>query len=561
MEAPVDVGVMDLDHLSMAMSFLNELEQYDSPVGHRRILHHLYLWIQQQEADKDWVADPMFSRLPERFGNLRNTELLSRMMFEPYDVYFLQEAMWMRDISTRVADEPIIDKTLAAWLESMNESLGSDAVADLSVAIRLFDWTVRNVQLDPMEGDALDSAKTSVPAPATTAESPQSGKSNPAPGTKYYAWESLVLGHGDAWIRSRIFILLARQRGIPVVMLAVRDALEDEPIPWLTAALIHGELYLFDMRLGLPVPAAAGDGVATLRQVIDQPSLLRQLDLDSQHPYTMTPSKLNRLVALIDATPGYLSQRMRLFESALVGEDRTVLTTLPSSLSRQLRQCRGITETSLWTVPYDGIQFKRDLASDREALIELNRQHSLFRLVSPLAKGRRQHFRGRFENRPDELGAKRLYLECRIPDAQIKEFVSSQTGPTASGESDASSDDASRREQLASDARELMVSVKQCASYWLGLVAYDDGDYEVAANYFQKRTLEAAPDGPWAQGARYNLARCWEAIGITQNDRDMLEKARQTYLEDEQSPQRYGNQLRARRMERLLAAGGASKSQ
>jgi hypothetical protein len=550
--APDDVGVMELDHLAMAVSFLNELDQYDSPVAHRRILHHLYLWIEQQKSDKDWIADPMFGRLPERFENRHNAEVLSRMIFEPHDVYFLQEAMWMRDVSRRVSTEPIVDESLEKRLESMNAELGPEAVADLSVTMRLFDWTVRNVQLDSMEGDALSSSPSADQTPSSAAQSSQPIKAGASPGTKYYAWESLVLGHGDAWIRSRIFILLARQRGIPVVMLAVRDAMEAEPVPWLTAALVQDELFLFDMRLGLPIPDATDNGIATLRHVLDHPDLLQQLDLDSDHRYPITPSKLKHLVALIDATPAYLSQRMTLLESALLGEDRMVLSTSPTALSRQLRQGTGVTETALWTVPYDGFQYQRDLANNREALLESTRQHSLFRLVPPLAQGRRQHFRGQFENRPDAQGAKGLYLDCRVPDAQIKDLVGSQAGSTETGESTSRSEDDVRREQLASEAKELMLNVKLSASYWLGQIAYDSGDYEVAANYFQKRTLDAAPDGPWAQGARYNLARSHEAVGFTQDNPEMLDSARQLYLEDDKSPQWYGNQLRARRLERLV---------
>ena len=38
---------------------------------------------------------------------------------------------------------------------------------------------------------------------------------------------------------------------------------------------------------------------------------------------------------------------------------------------------------------------------------------------------------------------------------------------------------------------------KQDASYWLGLIAYQRGNYPAAIDYFTKRTLLFTPEGPW----------------------------------------------------------------
>ena len=55
--------------------------------------------------------------------------------------------------------------------------------------------------------------------------------------------------------------------------------------------------------------------------------------------------------------------------------------------------------------------------------------------------------------------------------------------------------------------------VRDDAAYWLGLVWFEQQTYPSAMQYFDKMTLQADPDGPWANGARYNLARCYEAQG------------------------------------------------
>ena len=83
---------------------------------------------------------------------------------------------------------------------------------------------------------------------------------------------------------------------------------------------------------------------------------------------------------------------------------------------------------------------------------------------------------------------------------------------------------------------------KQHASYWLGLAQFDDGNLEAAASWFKDRSLELYPNGVWTAGARYNLARTYEALGD-------YERARELYLEDE-SPQQHGNLIRAKLLAR-----------
>jgi len=81
----------------------------------------------------------------------------------------------------------------------------------------------------------------------------------------------------------------------------------------------------------------------------------------------------------------------------------------------------------------------------------------------------------------------------------------------------------------------------------LGLIAFEEKNYPVAIDYFSRRTLEATPDGPWTDGAHYNLGRTYEANG-------QLAEAIDLYQSD-RSPQKHGNRLRARR---LKAQAGTS---
>ena len=80
---------------------------------------------------------------------------------------------------------------------------------------------------------------------------------------------------------------------------------------------------------------------------------------------------------------------------------------------------------------------------------------------------------------------------------------------------------------------------KQDASYWFGLIAYQRGNYPAAVDYFARRTLEFMPDGPWTDGARYNLARTFEAAG--EPERAILQ-----YDSNASSPGYLGDLLRAK---------------
>ena len=102
------------------------------------------------------------------------------------------------------------------------------------------------------------------------------------------------------------------------------------------------------------------------------------------------------------------------------------------------------------------------------------------------------------------------------------------------------------RDRLASQAIAAFSITKQYATYWLGTMALEQGDYASAIDYLGKRTLEASPDGPRHASARYNLGRAYEATGD-------VGRAMELYKADT-SPQRDGNKLRARWLEKTQTA-------
>ena len=170
-------------------------------------------------------------------------------------------------------------------------------------------------------------------------------------------------------------------------------------------------------------------------------------------------------------------------------------------------------------------------------------------LGHPLAAGRRQHFRGIFASTDDVVGAKEFYLQSRQSESDISKF-DARAGLDKSRQKKI---EASKLAALNELGKTELRKYKRYASYWLGLIAFDEGNLKMATNYFDKRLLSVEEQATnWSQGARYNLARTLEqmASNSTGDEVDGLkERARSVYMEDAMSPQYAGNRIRAKRLE------------
>lgn len=461
----------DLRHdlLAFAIDNLDHLEEFDSQAILSRIVDRLNEWMGLQQLSGDWQPDPIVQTLPARWRELPEVAHLADLTFSQADGSHLQEVVWLRNVA------------LAAQGEEFD---------DLSRATNLFDWIVRNVQLEASQSSPAQFIRV--------------------PG------QTLLLGRGDALARAWLFVALARQAQLEVVILGFANPEQSEEVRfWLPALLSEGELYLYDTRLGLPLPGPDGQGVATLSQVVADEQLLRQLDVDSEHPYPVTSDDLQHVVALVDASPQYLSRRMEVFENHLAGAQKLALTIHPQALMQRVGEVPHVTEARVWKLPYEALIERSQLTREQQQAMM---QELLPFQMPALWNGRIQHLKGEYTG---EESANQFYQIARPRDAEIEAQVPEM------------------------QAQMVLKSAKRNASYWLGLVAFERGLYEPAIEHFTKRTLEATPGGPWTYGARYNLARAYEAEG-------RLEEAIQLY-EADNSPQQHGNRIRARRLRQSLA--------
>ncbi len=543
----------ETDHLAQVVETLKQFHQMAGGESHRQLLYHLNGWIGTQPTDGAWSPDTQVSRLPRRFREMREMTTLERPVFVPTDPMYLIEAHWMRSISQWVSAD-----ASRRWVEAQRAAGGeaeyfADPALDspefqLEMARSVFDWAVRHIQLDELlPYPAAPAAKVGADsgAPAEQVSPPE--QAVPGPGYRYYPYQVLLYGHGDAWQRARVFILLTRQLGLDTFMLAVDDrGPGSRPNLWCPAVLIGEELYLFDTALGLPIPGAKKGSVATLSEVLANPDLLRALDVDDdgrKMAYPVTADQLKSIAALIDAPPEALSRRMQLLESRLTGDNALILTVSPSELSRRLRAVPGLERLAvrLWTLPYETRMYRESLErlSRRDPQLQqrLIQEQGLY--LPAVMQARRLHFEGQIESTENEWGAIGYYLESRKADQYIDEIATSADARQRLRIPPPPAHLTPQQQQtmLANQAAQYRLN-KQHASYWLGLAQYDLGEYETAIHWLKDRTLDAYPNGVWTAGARYNLGRTYEAL-------NRIEDARRLYFQSD-SPQRHGDLLRAR---------------
>ena len=431
---------------------------------------------------------------------------LEDMAFPPSAGSVLQEAVWFRNVSR--------------WM------LGDDRDDPLQSAILLFDWTMRNIQLE---------------------NEPTSQDGGGPKAVLQHPWETLLFGRGLVRDRARTFILLARQQGLDAALLATVDP-EDPDGRRLKrlgiGVLVDGKVYVFDPRLGVPIPGT--DGVrlevkgltiqpATLSQLAADDSLLRQMDVDAEHPYGLRSADFQKVVVLMETSPVYLTKRMKLVESRLSGEDRLVLTTASDEQAAGFKACPQVVEVCHWEIPYQTILQGIELGQRR--LGWQSPQLLLFfpapNVTSPLWKGRMYHFKGIFSGEPNAIIFYQAARESRRKLDAERHRLNQEA-------------DANVR-RMKSGAIRVLEGTKMNAGYWLGLIHAQQGNNRSAIDYFRKRTIVAYPGGPWTHGALYNLARTFETEG-------RFPEAVELFRVDGDSPCHQGNLLRATWLERLAKA-------
>ena len=461
----------------------------------RQIVDRANQWLRNTPPkDDQWTPTPLLAGLPAELREAKGVvplltdEQLREGLFGEAEGRLLAEAAWCRDIS-QWARRPAAGQSEA------------------DAATQLFDWTVRNIQLDRAE----------------------------APAIVQFLWQALAYGHGTAAHRAWALAELCRHQRLDAVILEAAAAAEGAPAPPLLVGVLAGDdVLVFDPQLGLPLPGPDG-GVATLAQLGADDWLLRNLDVPGGAAYPLSAEQLKQVRARIVASPLQLSRRASRLEAALKGDEFIQLSVDPAPIAERLKQHPQIAGVKLWEQPTRAIA---DVYALPIALrVQAAEEFQPFAQRPLLWQARLLHFQGnkdvRAAERDDPLAEPRdghrdalnLYQHPSVRPSDVKIA------------------------KVAEDKRAAYAAAKASATLWLGLLSYDLGNDTVAAEWLEPMLAGQTPDGRWVDGVRYNLARTFEALGRLGEAIKLLEAT------DERSPQRHGNLVRAAQLASERPAG------
>jgi hypothetical protein len=162
-------------------------------------------------------------------------------------------------------------------------------------------------------------------------------------------------GSGTAAERALVFLALLEQLGLDGCMIFV-PATPDGPVrPWIPGVLVDKEIFLFDTRLGLPLPGHDGHGFATLNQVhSDAASVFRPLTIDAKHQYDVTPEQAKGASVYLACSLSALAPRMKYLEAMLSAQGRVYLGVDPVGLmDRFKRATQAQASVKIWNWPGD----------------------------------------------------------------------------------------------------------------------------------------------------------------------------------------------------------------
>ena len=425
------------------------------------------------------------------------------------DVEYLKQSTWMRDISR--------------WA-------GGDRRVLLEQAVQLCDWVVCNVE--------MRSSWTPINQQQAIAVLQQ------------YPWQTVLLGYGTASDRMTVFMELLRQQRIDSALLAVPDPRDpDTSLNWAVGVLLDGEVYVFLLNYGFPIPGPDGvqvgeDGalqfpsVATLTQLIEDESLLRRLDIsvarpegegeNAEQPFPVTSEMLRQTTAHLFLMPESVSMRMKVLEGELSAEQSMVLYTDPDELRRRFLAAPGITGVEFWKYPFrTAFEQRFDPGPTNEALSiflvdrpRLDLDGSAGRRPSsvrhfPLWSGRIRYFRGEITGQENALTK---YQNTRVSDREMVEY---RTSPVF-------------RSNPILGIQLQWLSIQ--ATHWLGSALFEIDS--ISASKDALSGIRTNPLNTWRHSTEYLLGRIAEREG-------RYDDARRHYANTSASLSGMGNAVRA----------------
>lgn len=573
-----DLSKTKVDDLDRTMDFVFSEIRFEQDEFRKKVSTGLNRWVSysRDRLDKiEWKPDAASQALLDANESLAMLARNSENSFLSTDAYYLQESAWIGEIADRVTQskqlnafelyrlaadnykpEEDVEDPVNEVVKKLNAGLDDQQAYELSSSLKVFDWVIRNVQLldEPnLSKEEIEEVRLN------DSESSMAEAGVPGTGYQRFPWQVLTYGRADYVERAKVMMLALKHLNLDTVMFAVKSE-DGTTRPWAVGVPINGQYFLFDTKLGLPIPGEKTGSIATLDQIKKNPKLLTSLDLTNDESleedtkYWVTPEQLDDLVGLVYVSPESISRRMLGLQSSLVGEKRLVLAFTADEIIPGLPKADGI-EFEAWDIAFKTHQFRQVV---REALEQTSNNVLIDKLawhymdeayvdnfvVYRIARAR--FFKGKFVT--DQEGIFRNAVEsCQrlmYTDTEVDNLGSDKKLQRRLGIRKEANQNAQSFLQEVQSVQTQMRLVRRDAGFFLSQCLFDNGSVNASGNWLMVLRDEEDADR-WSDGVNYLLGRSYE--GRKEYD-EAIE-----ILSDTKSTQAHGNIIRVRLLKDLIS--------
>ncbi len=570
-----DISKSKVDDLSRSMGFITSEVRFEQREFREGVTNGLNRWVSYSDQRLDnvqWEPDKTLAPLVEEYSGLPVCQRIGQYDFLITDPYYLQQSHWISLLTKRLAQSQRVrpfevyrlaadnmevgevERPVDEIFKRLNSTIQSDSDAEkLANAVKVFDWVSRNINLESdrplseseIEERILDDTKTG----------PEAGV--PGLGYQRFPWQTMLYGRGDYVERAKLVMLCLRYLNIDSVLLTAGESAE----PWVVAVPVGDEYFLFDTRLGLPLPGEQVGSIATLSMVQQKPDLLEKLDLTTDESladdtkYRVRPDDLESISGLVYASPDSTSKRMKGLQTVLVGENRMLVSYGLDPVLDRLPPMEGV-EIKPWDVSFKTHQYRQAIRkalerSDSQTRSKLNWHYQTESYVDgfrPYRTARGRFFQGKFGAVIEErsLNAMQGYRFMIYDDSDIAGLGSDRDMQRRHG---ITQQDSKQHDQMISSVQGQMRLIRVDSKLFMAQALFDNENETGVRGWLKdlKSTISSDPldeFGRWSDGINYLLARSYES------GRE-YDQAIENYAAEGLN-QTHGNLLRARMLKQLI---------
>lgn len=528
------------DSIREAFRYLPQLVRLDRTTALKEIRYQLNNWATSVSTPPEWQSPGLLDSIAPSLLTIDFATRMKSLDFGEPECDYLLQCQMLTEVARWVLQTPYRDQLYLEWLQGKQKELTSEQAMQLETTLKLFDWTVCNIGL---EGQPKDVERL-----VTNPDLPISDDSIIC---RQLPWQTMMFGRGDRWQRARVFTQLLFTQGVDALVLALPSltgAVENASIrPWCLGIPIGDEIYLFEPQWGLPIPSQRDNGIATLREVKSNPTVLRRAKIPGLFEYPVEPKDLENLIALIDCEPFAVGRAMYTLQKSLTGENRIRISSDASELENRIKKLDDSLSIRLWNVPwlcyvYSGSVRSR-LGEQSPFSMQYMEAYGAFITDTPISRARLLYFKGKFESTLDEVGALRTYMDLRIDEQTLKELMVDRATQQEFGIVKGDFESMESYQFRLLQAQNYFRKAKFDVAVFLGMANIYRGKFDTAIDWLQKRTLDLKGTEKWHAHAHYLLGRAYE------DSKDVKKAAEEFKYEN--SPQAAGNRVRLRKLRQM----------